>query len=259
MHFLRLFWIRIKLSIAAMMHDRVDFTIETLTQVGIIGTNLLFFIAIYGHVSSLNGWTYDQALLVLAIFQLTDDASTSILRTNVRHLPRFVQYGQLDTLLVQPVDPQLNLLRHFDFHKIGGIVGGLALMVYAISLNELSTVTTIAVVGVFLTIGFALHWAIIFGLCTLGIWFPRIEHVVHLAYTVLDLSRLPIPAYGRVPSLIFTFILPLTVISTLPAELILGTATMTSVVIAVAIVGILFLLSRAFFFWALKSYSSASG
>lgn len=259
MRYLQLFWLRIKLSIAEMMHDRVDFAIETITQLVIIGINLVFFAAIFGHVTTLNGWTYAQAILVLAIFQLTDDVSTSTLRSNVRQLPRLVQFGQLDTLLVQPVDPQLNLLRRFDFHKIGGFIGGLLVFAYALSLHAVSPLMAIGLTLLFVAIGYALHWAIIFGLCTLGIWIPRIENIVHLAYTILDLALLPTSAYGRIPGQLFTFVLPLAVIATIPAELILGTANMTTVVIAVAIVGILFLLSRAFFFWALKSYSSASG
>jgi ABC-2 type transport system permease protein len=110
-----------------------------------------------------------------------------------------------------------------------------------------------------LTLGLALHWAVFFGVSTLGFWFVKLHHLIYVGVMVVDLARLPTTAYGSGLSAAFTFLIPLAIVAYIPAQLALGDNVWHLVVIAAIVIMMLVALSRAFFFFALRSYSSASG
>lgn len=255
----RLFWKRFLLSVAEKMHDRADFTVELIGQVGMVGMNLIFFRAIYANVPQLGGWSYHEALLILGLYQLMDGLSNLMLRVNVRRIAKFTRMGQFDALLVQPVDPQLNLIRRFDLANLGVMISGLLIIGYASQTLGLAPLLTVGITLISTVLGFLLHWSVMFGIATFGFWLIRIEHLAHLALVILDLGRLPTTAYGPYLGGFLTFVIPIALVATLPAQVATGQNVWHLVVIAATVVGVLFALSRAFFFYALRSYSSASG
>jgi len=256
---LRLFWKRFLLTIAESMHDRVNFFIESASSLIIVGLNFTLFSVVYQHIPALGDYSYDQTLLVLGFYTLMDGISNFTLRNNVRHISRYVRLGEFDTMLVQPIDTQLNILRKFSLPDTGVIVVGLAIIGYSASELDLSFTNLFLTMAMTLPLGFLLHWAIFFGFCTIGFWLIKMEHLAHLAMTLLDLGRFPIGAYGPKVGSFLTFVLPLAIVATIPADLLFGRDVWQLVGIAAIVVVALFALSRAFFFWALRSYSSVSG
>lgn len=254
-----LMWRRMLLSLGEEMHDRANFAAEVGGQLFSIGISALFFAIIYQHVPSVAGWKYEEALLVLGLYELVSALTGFVLRKNLRRLPRLVRYGQLDLQLTQPVDMQLNLIRHFDFHYLGALIGSLVILSYAFSALNVSVLASLAYAFAFASLGFAFTWSVIFGLNTLGFWLIRNDNLGHLADAILGLAHVPVDAYGLGIATGFRLILPLAIIGTIPAEVILGKADWVSVIASTGIVIVLFVVSRGFFFWALRSYNSASG
>lgn len=257
--YLGLLWKRFALSLAEGMHDRLDFTMDALTQLGVMALNIIFFSVIYQHVPALGGWSYEQALLILGLYQLLDGACNFVLRNNVRHISKYVRLGQFDQVLLQPVDPQVNLLRRFRISQIGVMLSSLLLLGYAAQILGLGLWQTVGITTLSFGIGFMLHWSVMFGIGTIGFWMIKSDHITHLAQVILEIGRLPTTALGPKVGQFFTFVIPLAIVATIPAQLVFGQPVWPLAVMAGIVVLILFILSREFFFWALKSYSSVSG
>ncbi len=255
----RLLWKRFLLSIAESMHDRLDFTIELLTQLLVIILNVTFFTVVYQHVPSLGGYSYEQALLILGLYQLMDGISNFVLRNNVRYINKYVRLGEFDSMLTQPVDTQLNILRRFSITQLGVIAASVGIIGYAAALLMLPLSQLLIAVLIAMLLGFLLHWAVMFGISTLGFWLIKMDHLAHLAMAILDLGKFPIGAYGARVGSFLTFVVPLAIVATIPAQLIFGEPVWHLVAITAIVILALFALSRAFFFWTLRSYSSVSG
>lgn len=256
---IRLFWKRFLLSVAESMHDRLDFTIELVAQVLVLGINVTFFSVVYQHVPSLGGYSYEQALLILGFYQLMDGLSNFILRNNVRFIAKYVRLGEFDAMLTQPVDAQLNILRRFSLPQVGVIATSLIIIFYATAALALPAGLLIQALLISVSLGFLLNWSIMFGISTFGFWLIKMDHLAHLAMVILDLAKFPVTAYGPNVGSFFTFVIPLAIVATIPADLLFGTPVWHLVGIAAIVVVALFALTRAFFFWALRSYSSVSG
>lgn len=259
MRLVRLFWKRFLLSLAEAMHDRLDFCIELVAQALIIGINVTFFTVVYQHVPALGGYSYEQALLILGFYQLMDGLTNFILRNNVRFIAKYVRLGEFDAILTQPVDAQLNILRRFSLPQVGVIVTALGIIAYATSALALPLGQLIPALAISLVLGFALNWSVFYGISTFGFWLIKMDHLAHLAMVILDLGKFPITAYGPRVGSFLTFVIPLAIVATIPADLLFGREVWNLIGIAAIVVVALFTLTRAFFFWALRSYSSVSG
>ncbi|MBI4185859.1 ABC-2 family transporter protein [Candidatus Berkelbacteria bacterium] len=259
MRYLRLFRLRFLLSLSEAMHDRVDFCIETFAQLIVVSINLTFFTLIYQHISTLGGYSYEQALLILGFYQLMDGLSNLILRNNLRHISKYVRLGEFDSMLTQPLDLQLNLIRRFAVSQFGIIASGLLLIGYVTYALHLSLGTLFLALVLSQSLGFLLHWSVMFAVTTLGFWLIKMDHLAHLGQVIVDLGKFPIGALGEKVGNFFTFVIPLVIVATIPTELLFDAPVWYLVGIAAIVILALFALSRVFFFWALRSYSSVSG
>jgi ABC-2 type transport system permease protein len=93
---------------------------------------------------------------------------------------------------------------------------------------------------------------------TTSIWFVKIYNVTEVLRGLLEAGRFPIVAYPIAYRVFFTFIIPVAFLTTVPAQSFLGRGSwgwwLGSVLLAIALLQ----LSKAFWKFALRSYTSAS-
>jgi ABC-2 type transport system permease protein len=91
-----------------------------------------------------------------------------------------------------------------------------------------------------------------------SIWFVKIYNVTEVLRGFLDAGRYPIVAYPSVYRFFFTFIVPVTFLTTVPAEILLGRSPIGWVIGAACLGLTLLLLSNLLWRFALRFYTSAS-
>jgi ABC-2 type transport system permease protein len=74
----------------------------------------------------------------------------------------------------------------------------------------------------------------------------------------LTAGRFPLSAYPPTLRLVFTLVLPIAFLTTVPAEAILGRATPGWIALALLVAAVSLALCRAFWRFALRHYTSAS-
>nr|WP_279231087.1 ABC-2 family transporter protein [Thermus altitudinis] len=202
------------------------------------------------------GWSWEEALLVLAAFTLLQGLGSTLLAPNLNKIVEHVQQGTLDFVLLKPLDPQFWLsFRVFSPWGLGDFLLGMGLLVYAGVRLGLGGLGYLAFAGYWF-LGAVMLYSLWFLLATTSIWFVKIYNVTEVLRGLLEAGRFPVGAYPALYRVFFTFVVPVAFLTTVPAEVALGRGAVS--LWAWGLAFFLFLLSRAFFRVALRSYTSAS-
>jgi ABC-2 type transport system permease protein len=106
--------------------------------------------------------------------------------------------------------------------------------------------------------GLVILYSLWFILGATSIWFVKIYNITEVLKGLLEAGRYPITSYPAVYRFFFTFILPVSFLTTIPAQSMLGEIEFTWLLGAGLLAFILFFLSTQFWRFALRFYTSAS-
>ena len=109
-----------------------------------------------------------------------------------------------------------------------------------------------------LAFGLVVLYSLWFILGATSIWFVKIYNVTEVLRGLLEAGRYPMVAYPVAFRFFFTFVVPVAFLTTIPAQVMLGTSEFVSVIGAAILALLLFLVSTWFWRFALRFYTSAS-
>ena len=95
-------------------------------------------------------------------------------------------------------------------------------------------------------------------MATTTIWFTKIWNATEVLHSFIDSGKFPISAFHPAVRFFLTFILPVAFLTTVPVQLMRGTVAPYFLAIEAGIAVVLLTISRAFWKWALRYYTSAS-
>lgn len=113
--------------------------------------------------------------------------------------------------------------------------------------------------GVMLVSGMVIFYSLLMILITLAFWFVEVGNIMELIYTFFEAGRFPVTAFPTWVRIVLTFIVPIAFITTVPAQAVLGWLRPEGVLTGLLIAVILFGISRSFWRYALRHYTSAGG
>jgi ABC-2 type transport system permease protein len=251
----RLFW---STSISTELEYRLNFLFAFVSSLGTLSGSLFTLFLFYRTGTNLGGWTWQEALLITGCFTLLEGITSTILSANLTRIVWHIQAGTLDFVLLKPVDTQLWLsTRHFNPWGLPDLFFGLVLLGYAGHLNNLSVLDLLRGMPAILA-AVVILYSLWFGLCTLSVWFVKIYNVTEVLRAFLESGKYPISAYPVAYRFVFTFILPVAFLTSVPAEALLGRSALWPTLIGFAVAGGLFMFSRWFWRFAMRHYTSAS-
>jgi ABC-2 type transport system permease protein len=93
---------------------------------------------------------------------------------------------------------------------------------------------------------------------SLAFWFVRVENLSQLFYALFETARFPVGVFPRWLRIVFTFVIPVAFITTVPASAAVGTLgwSLGPAAPAIALLGLF--VSHVVWQFALKHYTSAS-
>ncbi len=258
MRYLSLLLLFFRTSVMAEAEYRLNFLISTLSSVGNAVGGLFALSFFYQNGGSLGGWSWNDVIVVLGVFTVVEGFSQSVLNPNLNRIVDHVQKGTLDFILLKPIDSQFWLsTRHISLWGIPNVLSGIALILYGISKVGVSPVSLLW--GTFmLVIGIVILYSLWFMLGTLSVWFVKIYNVTHVLKAIVEGGRFPITAYPVLYRFFMTFVVPVAFLTTVPAETFLGKGRPLYTMLGLLLSVVFFLLSRSFWRFALRFYTSAS-
>lgn len=246
-------------SLSAEMEYRTNFTFSILSSAMNLGASVFTVRLFFSHGASLGGWSWPAALVVLGAFTILSGISQSMLQPNLNKLVEQVREGTLDFVLLKPVDAQLWLsTRRFSPWGIPDLLLGSALILYGSAAVAPSATAWLALL-VSLACSSLILYSLWFIMATTTVWFVQIYNVTEVLRGLLDAGRFPIDAFPPgAYRFVFTFVIPVAFMTSVPARVVLGQAVPIHLAGALAFGAALFCISRAFFRFAMRYYTSAS-
>ena len=225
------------------------------------GLQLSFIGLIYLHTDAIGTWTQWQVVMLVGASQFIQQIFQAFFLINCANLSELVRTGKLDFLLMLPVNTRFVVsLRQVD---LGGFVNGafaIALMAYAArQLHLVPAFTHVLGFFVLCAVGISIHYSLMFMLATICFWTVRAQGVVWGYYNLFQIARMPDEAFQRgVFKAVFTFALPMLLVSNVPVRLLVNTLTSPKLLLLLGMAVICPLISEWVWRISVRRYTSAS-
>lgn len=253
-------------ALAAELEYRANLFTELVAVVGNLAGSLLVLRLLMGQGQRLGGWSWDGALVVLGLYTVLDGFTTCLLQPNLSRIVGHVQNGTLDFVLLKPLDSQLWLsTRQLSPWGLPALIAGLILIACGLHGSQTSGAAVEAgrppavLLGALLLLSAgAILYSLWFLLAGLSIWFVKIWNATEVLRSTLVAGRYPLQAYPAGLRWLFTLVLPVAFLTTVPAEALLGRAGGQWVIGSLLAAVLSLLGTRLFWQRALRHYTSAS-
>lgn len=206
------------------------------------------------------GWSRNEIILITTSYSIIIGFFHMIFSRNFERFSRIVNLGQLDAVLLKPIDAQfLVSFWVFNYTSIVRILIGVGATGYLLkSMHQ--TVGLIEIVSfiVLAVIGISILYSIWFICVTFTIWFTRLSNLIDFLYQITGFARFPQEMYRHASSYIFFFLIPLTIVVVTPTKALLYKILSGDVWWAIALSCLLMVAARQFWLFALRHYTSAS-
>ena len=252
---LRLFW---GAALAAEAEYRLNFVLSFLNSFLNLAGSLFGLFLFYRAGAPMGGWSWEAALLVLGFFTLLDGVTATLLAPNLNRIVQQVQDGTLDFVLLKPVDSQFQVsARQISLWGLPNLFFGLVVLGFAATRLHLPP-DRLLTGALFLIPALGILYSLWFLLSTFSIWFVKIYNVTAVLRSLLEAGRYPATAYPARLQFVFTFLVPVAFLTTIPARAMLGQPVWKLLLAATLLAAGLLAASRLFWRFALRHYTSAS-
>lgn len=260
LHYLRLWLACARYSVVRTMIFRFDFLMWSLVELFWMGVNILLVSVIYRHTDDIAGWSQYEMLLLVGTSMLIQRLLMGFFWSNLFELGRNIRTGHFDFFLAQPGHPLFMVsTRKIDLDGILNVFVALALVAY--SLRQLGIDPSLADLAFYVVLvgcGLLINYGALLIIVSLTFWIIGSQGTEGGFFTLFEFSRLPREAFRGVSSLVFVWLLPVVVVSNVPAHALLGSLDAQLALWLVGVTAVWVSLGVLLFQRGLRRYSSAS-
>jgi ABC-2 type transport system permease protein len=241
------------------MEFRANFSAKVVQNVVWMGFFVLVILVVYGNTKSVAGWGEGDAIVLGATCFLMNAVATALF-FSLMEIPQHVRLGTLDFIVTKPIDSQFWIsTRRFNFDQVGTLLSGFALVFVGAHIAKLHPsawqwTAYFALVFASLTI----FYSFLLALMTTGIWLVRVDNLWVLGESVMQIARYPLDIYRAGLRQVFTYIVPLGFVATIPARQLVSGLNPAMVWLGLGWAVAFFAGARVFWRFALTRYTSAS-
>ncbi len=243
---------------------RGNFLVKVSVEVLWLGIMIAFYRTVFARTNNVAGWSEPDYFFFVGCYFALNGLVETLFFENCNEFAELVRTGDLDFLLLRPIDEQfLVSLRRIDWGTAPNVLMGAALMVIAL-VQKGWEFDLVRVVVFFVTMacGTAIAYSFLLILTTFTVWMVRNQSLMELWWMFSSLARYPKEIFsGRWAEPLgnfFTYIVPILVVSNVPSNVMVRVLDPYMVVLTIVAAVVMLWLSRRFFQYALRSYRSAS-
>jgi ABC-2 type transport system permease protein len=262
MHYLKLIVSFFRASLQDEMAHRANFWINLLNSLLNLAIGVLGIAVLFGQVDSVNGWDFASTVAILGVY-LTVNALRSLFfgpsLDALAGMDGEVWTGKFDFTLLRPVDVQFQAsFRHWRPFRLLDLVLGLGVLTAAsLQLGQTITLTSLITFVAALLISMMIFYAILLLFAGLVFWSPGFLFT-WIFDGFFQMARYPIGVYPPWVQFVLTWIIPVGVITTVPAQTLTQDLPAGAFRGAVLIAIVLGIAATILFRTAVRRYASAS-
>ncbi len=258
---LQLIGIQARASALLAMQYRLDFVLQAVLGAAWILVALTPLVVLFDQRPSVAGWSWGEALIVVGFFTLLKGALDGLLQPSMTAVVDHVRKGTLDFVLLKPADGLLLIsTSRFNFSALsevltGGVMIGWGLAKSGRSAGAADWAVALVIVGC----AVAILWSVWVVAVSMSFHFVKVDNLSHLIGSTFDAARWPASVYRGAFQVLFTFVIPLAVMTTFPALAVLGRIEAGQIALAIGLAALFVTLARLTWRSALSHYTSAGG
>lgn len=237
------------------------FYMETVNSISWGALSIITMLLLTARVSTVFGWTRNELILLAVMVNIVYGILRILFDINFWSFSEIVNTGNLDGVLLKPVDSQFQMsIWRIDLGGIMRLIIAISLTIYLVFAFHLSATPLSVVTSVLLCIlGVTMLYSISFIFLTLTIWFSNLYNLMHLVNTVIGASRYPKEMYTNLSIGLVIILLPIVIIISTPTKALVQKGNIFDSALLLFLSFVFFSISRIFWKFALRFYTSASG
>lgn len=250
-----------KNSVAREMSFKANFLLWILVELLWFAMQLCFIGVLYLHTEHIGTWTQWQVVLLIGASHFVQQIFQAFFLINCTNLSELVRNGKLDFLLLLPVNTRFVVsLRQVDLGAFVNAASAIAVMIYAA--RQLQLAPSAGQIAGFLALcaaGVMIHYSLMFLLASISFWTVRAQGIVWGYYNLFNVARLPDEAFGGLFKALFTFALPMLLVSNVPVRLLADKLSSPGpVLLLLGMSVVCFAVSELGWRFSMRRYTSAS-
>lgn len=224
---------------------------------------IVFLETIYSQTNNFVGYTKYEAYVLFGTFTMVQTLGHLIFYRRLSEFAGLIKGNareSFDIALTKPIDAQIfTTSGRFNFGNIAPALVGLMIVFYGLSHEpHLLGIINIASYIAIIPLGIFIYYIVFSFISFFLFWFPEIQMTEYLWEALQSFGQYPSALYQGGAGVIFNIIIPLTLMASVPVDLLLGKMPTNRILIYFGIVAILFLFVRLFWNFSIKKYSSFS-
>lgn len=258
--YLRLFKAFFVYSLQGKLEYRFDFFINVLRSVGWLFVGVFSFQVLFSQTAIIGGWTKAEAMSLFGIFVIITQLWYIFLAPNLLNFSDMIRTGEFDFLLMKPISTQFIVsLKEVYIYSFSNLLLGIGIVIYYGSqVAKVFDPVTIFVTILLIFNGLVVLYSIMLALVTLSFWIINFSSFWHVYEVLTEGARYPVTFFKNPLRFLFTFIIPLSIIFTIPAQYLVKDTDWWIIMIAFLVGVLCFYLSSKFFYFGIRHYNSAS-
>jgi ABC-2 type transport system permease protein len=257
---LGLVWIQARLSVLLAMQYRWNFLLDGLMSAFWTVTALVPLTLVFQERPVIAGWTYGEALVVVAFFTLLEGILEGAINPSLSQVVEHIRSGTLDFVLLKPADAQVLVssarilpFRVFNFFAAAG------LFVYAfVELGQTPSWAGVGMALVLLLAGISVLYSVWIVVVAIAFRAVRLDNLQYFFKALFDAARWPATVFKGFWAVLFTFIVPVALMTTYPAEALLGRLSAERAATGLGLAFVFAFGSRWIWRYSIRWYTSAS-
>lgn len=238
---------------------RVNFVLRIFADVTWYIGQLLAFEVILSHTGTIAGWNSDHIRVFLGLLFLADSIFMTLFHENIDNLSTKVKKGELDLLLVKPVDSQFMV----SFSRLNpsyfiNFIFALIWLIYCLSNIPDFNWTRLFLLLLYIPSAVAIMDSLKFMFATAAVIFVSAESFLYLWFSLYRLGMRPDTIYVPWLRYIVLTIIPVGFLASVPARALLYDFDPIALIGVIFIPVLFFWISRKIWIYALRHYESAS-
>jgi len=262
MQYLRMVRLFISTAIQNMLAYRLNFWISLLHSLLSFGTGVIAVEVLFGQVEAIRGWTLSSTLGLLGTYLTLGALRRLFIGPSLEALAGMdgeIWTGKFDYTLLRPVDVQfLASVRLWQpLALLDLVLGGGVLIAAGVRLGHTMTFADVLSFLVALASGVAILYAILLAFSALVFWSPGFLYT-WLFNALFQMARYPVGLYPGWLRLVLTWVVPVGIMTTVPAQALSGDLPAATLAGSLALAVVLFAVATVLFRTGLHRYASAS-
>lgn len=224
LRYARLLGVQLRASATVAMQYRVEFLVQGGLALFWASWSLVPILVVFGKRAGVAGWSFEEALVVVGWFMVMKGLLEGAVNPSLASVVEHIRKGTLDFVLLKPADAQfLVSTQKFAPWRIIDVVAGFVIFVAAFRrLGRWPAPEHVLAALLLLGCAALILYSVWILVISAAFFVVKVDNLSFLFVSIFDAARWPADVFRGALRFVFTWLVPLAIMTTFPARALLG-------------------------------------